>query len=205
MSYFCIIQSVRLQKHNHSNFIAMSTNKHISRSAFLKRSTLGLGALFAGINVKAAAGNAGAIDVKAAFSPQWNSSWQPERPNRLSAITHRLAEIGLSGEHGRALVQVSDWPFPEWESETLSGSMKYAAGAMRIAQNAPLRILQGELIVGSATIAESTWHMIPLLKIPSVSHTTLGFNKVLHIGYKGIRNEINERLNRGGLDEHGVD
>ena len=183
----------------------MGTNNHISRSAFLKRSTLGLGALFAGVNVKAGTSNAGAIEGKEPFSLQWNSSFHPDRPSRLSAITHRLAEIGLSGEHGRALVQVSDWPFPEWESESLSGSMKYAAGAMRIAQNAPLRILQGELIVGSATVAEATWHMIPLLKIPSVSHTTLGFNKVLHTGYKGIRNEINERLNRGGLDEHGVD
>ena len=68
-----------------------------------------------------------------------------------------------------------------------------------------MRILPGELIVGSATLREAAQHRIPALNMGSVSHTTVGFAKVLHQGYKGLRAEIDERLSRGGLDSHGTD
>ena len=35
----------------------------------------------------------------------------------------------------------------------------------------------------------------------SVSHTTLGFEHALEVGYNGLKAEIEERFSRGGLDE----
>jgi len=79
----------------------------------------------------------------------------------------------------------------------------YAEAVRLIALNAPLRIIDGEKLVGAATLKEAMRHNVPVLRCPSVSHTTLGFEKALAIGYKGIRTEIEERLCRGGLDENG--
>ena len=184
----------------------MNQKERISRAEFLKRSSLGLCALFVGLNKDLFAGSISNTDVKSSCDPlyNWGRAWHPESPRRLSDITHHLAQIGLSGEHGRNL-SFASWDFPEGRDASLSNNMKYGYAAMSIAQNAPLRILPGELIVGSATLREGAQHLIPLLKMGSVSHTTVGFEKVLNTGYKGLRAEIEERLNRGGLDDHGTD
>ena len=79
----------------------------------------------------------------------------------------------------------------------------YAEAVRLIALNAPLRIIDGEKLVGAATLKKAMGHIVPALCCPSVSHTTLGFEKALAVGYKGIRKEIEERLSRGGLDESG--
>ena len=184
----------------------MNNQERISRSEFLKRSSLGLCALFVGLNEKVFAGSAPA---KALSEPgehlyNWGQAWHPESPKRLSDITHHLAQMGLSGQHGRNMPTV-DWEFPEGRDEKLSNNRKYGYAALSVARNAPLRILPGELIVGSATLREAAQHRIPALNMGSVSHTTVGFAKVLHQGYKGLRAEIDERLSRGGLDSHGTD
>ena len=184
----------------------MNNQERISRSEFLKRSSLGLCALFVGLNEKVFAGSAPA---KALSEPgehlyNWGQPWHPESPKRLSDITHHLAQMGLSGQHGRNMPTV-DWEFPEGRDEKLSNNRKYGYAALSVARNAPLRILPGELIVGSATLREAAQHRIPALNMGSVSHTTVGFAKVLHQGYKGLRAEIDERLSRGGLDSHGTD
>ncbi|MDR1171926.1 MAG: hypothetical protein LBL24_05690 [Bacteroidales bacterium] len=179
----------------------MEAKNHISREEFLKRASLGVCALSLGLPASAKQNkqNPDIPDVN-----RWRLSWQPERPCRLSAATHRLAQRGLSGEFGRSLANAG-WSCPELQDASLSASQKYALAAMSVAQNAPLRILPGELIVGSATLLESANHVTPLLNIGSTSHTTIGFEKVLKTGYSGLRAEINERLGRGNLDEHGTD
>ena len=184
----------------------METKERITRGEFLKRSSLGLCALFVGLDQNLFAGQKTAAETAGGTDPvyNWGSAWHPERPNRLSPITHHLAEIGLSGEHGRSLVRAT-WDTPEMKDDSLSVTQKYAAAAMSVARNAPLRILPGELIVGSATMREAAQHVVPVLNIGSVSHTTIGFEKVLNTGYKGLRSEINERLLRGGLDDHGTE
>lgn len=184
----------------------MNQKERISRAEFLKRSSLGLCALFVGLNKNLFAESTANTDVKSACDPlyNWGRAWHPESPRRLSDITHHLAQIGLSGEHGRNL-SYANWDFPEGRDASLSNNMKYGYAAMSIARNAPLRILPGELIVGSATLREGAQHITPLLKMSSISHTTVGFEKVLNTGYKGLRAEIEERLNRGGLDDHGTD
>jgi formate C-acetyltransferase len=180
----------------------MEIGNRISRKEFLKKTSLGICALSAtGLSTLSAKEKQNSDIIHA---NRWRLSWQPERPRRLSAVTHQLAQRGLSGEFGRSLVK-ADWSFPEAQDTSLSPSQKYALAAMSVALNVPLRILPGELIVGSATILESAQHRTPLLDIDSTSHTTIGFGKALKTGYKGMRTEINERLSRGGLDAHGVD
>jgi len=121
---------------------------------------------------------------------------------RLSAETHELARRAMSGEHGGALVPA---PFgPDHESlQGLSADMQYAQALMLMCELAPLRILPGELVVGSATLREAAYHTTPGLDVPSTSHTTVGFDRALKIGYRGLRREIEDRLSRNGLDERG--
>ncbi len=77
--------------------------------------------------------------------------------------------------------------------------------AMSVAKNAPLRIEPGKIIVGSATLLESTTQTTPLTGLPGTSHTTLGFQDVLTIGYTGLQKKIEKRLALGGLDPKGED
>ena len=175
----------------------------MSRADFLKVSTLSLGGLFLGLKPTGAdAAPVGAVAGadKNDLYKSWKSPWQPEVPHRLSAVTHELARKGLSGENGRTMKMV-DWN-PQIDP-ALPPQMKYAAAAKSIAENAPLRILPGELIVGSATLLEATHERIPILECISVTHTTLDFERILTLGYNGLRKQIRDRLAAGTLDEKG--
>lgn len=128
----------------------------------------------------------------------------PESPRRLCAETRRLAARGLSGEFGRAL-QHADPALKEMlPSGDIEPDVRYAAAVALIAESAPLRILPEERIVGAATYREAAGHAVPILEIDSTSHLTPGFDRVLSVGYAGLRASIRERLARGGLDGKGV-
>ena len=124
---------------------------------------------------------------------------RPELPRRLDAGTRRLAARGLSGEFGRAL-QNADPALKEMlPSGDITPDARYAAAVALIAESAPLRILPEERIVGAATYREAA-----ILEISSTSHLTPGFDRVLSMGYDGVRASIRERLSNGGLDDKGV-
>ena len=127
-----------------------------------------------------------------------------ENPRRLSDETHVLAHRFLSGEFGRAM-ETADFSLGEQETTGLSENMKYGLATRLVAQNAPLRILPGERIVGATTLREATWHQVPLMQIASVSHTTIGFDRALKLGLKTYRVDIERQLAKGNLDEQGVD
>ena len=153
-----------------------------------------------------------------------------EGARRLSAATRALAERYLSGEIGRA-IKPADFSIPqEFYLSAPTLNQQYAEAVRLIAANAPLRILRDEKIVGAATLCEAMRHSVPLLAqsyaartvpcgdwigkqplasapalLSSVSHTTLDFEKALKVGYKGIRSEIIERMDRGGFDADGED
>jgi pyruvate-formate lyase len=130
--------------------------------------------------------------------------------HRLSPVTHQLATRAKAGEWGRALV---DLPLhvesiPGWE--LMSQEMRYAHGIRLIADNAPLRITPGELLVGAATLYGATLHRLPLrfqneFAFYSVSHLTCGFDHVMQVGYDGLRAQVQARLAKGDLDEKGQD
>ena len=174
----------------------------MTRADFLKVSSLGLGGLPLGLNAPALQASESAAVKEKKLADSWRSPWQPAPPKRLSDLTHELAWKGLSGENGRSMGPVT------WKEEidpSLPPQHRYAAAAMSVAKNAPLRIFPGELIVGSATLTEAVWARVPVLGTEGVNHTTLDFERVLNLGYNGLRKEVEARISAGGLDERGLD
>ncbi len=124
---------------------------------------------------------------------------------RLSLATHELADHYLSGRIGRAIQPVAFTPAPEFLAQAPTPNRHYAEAVRLIAAQAPLRILPGERLVGAATLKEAMQHRMPATPFGSLSHSTLGFEKAMQVGYRGIRAEIEARMRRGGLDEEGED
>ncbi|HCE43218.1 MAG TPA: hypothetical protein DET40_06700 [Lentisphaeria bacterium] len=125
-------------------------------------------------------------------------------PQRLSDGTRALAARYLSGEFGRSMSDIQPIP-PAFYRKAPTQTQLYSEAIRIIAENAALRIIQGEKLAGAATLKTAMCHTVPVLNMPSVSHTTIGFEKALSIGYRGIRKEIEERLDRKGLDDEGRD
>ncbi|HNR29946.1 MAG TPA: pyruvate formate lyase family protein [Candidatus Hydrogenedentes bacterium] len=126
---------------------------------------------------------------------RWDDFWRPDTPCRLSETTRRLAARAISGEHGRAMARATFALDPAAVAD-LSPDMRYARAVQLVAEQAPLRVLPSELIVGSATLLEAPAHLAPLADVHSTSHTTLGFAQVLRSGYRGLRQRIEDRLAR---------
>ncbi|HEY3377572.1 MAG TPA: pyruvate formate lyase family protein [Armatimonadota bacterium] len=128
---------------------------------------------------------------------------------QLSPATHALAQRALDGEFGRTLV---DLPLTlDADRDTLAGAQaetRYAQGVRLIAAHAPVRIIAGERLVGSATLALAPRHALPIYQdgkpaFGSTSHVTLGFEHALRVGYRGLREEVRARLAQGALDAEG--
>lgn len=131
------------------------------------------------------------------------TGFRPER--RLSAETRALASRYLSGEVGRTIREAAFAISPEFLKGRPTPNQHYAEAVRLIAAHAPLRILPEEKLVGAATLIEAARHQVPLTPFRSISHTTAGFEKALRIGYRGLREQCEERLARGGLDADGAD
>ncbi len=178
----------------------MAKDNGINRRDFLRT---GAAALGGGLLYLSAGGQAEAGSEK--LMQTLTSPTTFPSPKRLSDITHALAQRGLSGEFGRATVSAGVKLEDLMDVTGVSEEMRCAHAIEFIAERAPLRILPGERIVGSATYNEAVHHAIPIYNKGSVSHTTLGFDKALRVGYKGLRKEIEDRQTRGGLDDKGAD
>ena len=127
-------------------------------------------------------------------------------PQRLPAATRALAARYLSGEFFRAMQPASFGLPPELYLSLPTPNRLYAEAVRLVAERAPLRVLPGEHLAGAATLREAPDHCIPLLPWwSSVSHTTLGFDKALRLGCRGLRQEVEARLAAGNLDEDGRD
>ena len=136
------------------------------------------------------------------YVDNWKSPWHPEVPRRLCDLTHELARQGLSGEWGAKMTKV------DWKADIPSDLMpqsRDALSAMSVAENAPLRIEKGMLVVGSATLIEGTQGRNPVLGIGAIDHVTVGFERVMNLGFDGLRKEIRHRLATADMDEYGKD
>jgi formate C-acetyltransferase len=171
----------------------------LSRREFIK-TTAAVGGVAAASGL--VAGGTAAANVPA--HQPWLNPWRPECPKLLSDATHELARRAIMGEHGRGMAPAA-FALDEVEVAGMSPDMRYAHAVKLVAERAPLRILPGELVVGSATLKEAPAHSTPVAKVSSVSHTTIGFDRVLKTGYKALRQRIQERLRRGDLPEGGED
>ena len=126
-----------------------------------------------------------------------------QKPHRLHESTVTLALRGLSGEFGRQLVPADPALGAGLPRDGVTPEMRYALAVRLIAETAPLRILPEERIVGAATYREAAYHTTPINGGPSTSHLTLGFDRILSLGYQGLRMEIEQRRARKDLDAKG--
>jgi pyruvate-formate lyase len=178
----------------------MKQKSNLDRRAFIKdTATLG-GGLILGQGISQEAQASHGLDLLAS----WDDPRRPEVPRRLTEVTRELARRALSGEY-REQTKNAEFALKKESLAGLSRNMRYGKSAMLVAEKAPLRIIFGERIVGSATLLEAVKHSVPVLNISSTSHTTIGWHRVLKIGYRGLRQEIEDRLARRGLDESGID
>ena len=126
------------------------------------------------------------------------------RPVRLSEATRLFAYESLSGKYGRALQD--HLTLPREAVQGLSPYARYDLLIMKIAREAPLRVIPGEMLAGSATLIASTRHIIPVLDergeeiMHSVSHTTPGFDGVVRDGLDSYEARVDRRL-AGPCDE----
>lgn len=122
------------------------------------------------------------------------------RPKRLSEKTRQFAWDSINGKYGRALYsspclhmeapQAFD-QFPDMKKQDMM--------IRKMAEDAPLRICDGEWICGSATLLDATKHVIPVkvedaFVFAGVSHLTCGFDKVLAMGLDAYKAQIDKRL-----------
>lgn len=128
-----------------------------------------------------------------------------QKLHRLNAATVNLARRGLSGEFGRQLVSADPALAAQLAKDGVTPEMRYALAVRLVAETAPLRILPKERIVGAATYREAAYHATPIHGEASTSHLTLGFDRILPLGYKGLRLEIEQRRARKNLDAQGED
>lgn len=131
-----------------------------------------------------------------------------ERPVRLAEATRRFAYDSLHHKYGLdtkktpavALDDIADF-------EQLSHIARYDAAIRRIAEQAPLRIVEGERVSGAATLGRAINHVVPAtykgeIVCGSVSHLTLDFETVLKKGVNAIRAEAEAALARHTGTKH---
>ena len=125
-----------------------------------------------------------------------------KRPIRLSAATRQFAYDSLNRKYG-----LDTWKTPCVTLDGVDGfeSMteleKYDIAVRKIAEEAPIRICEGELISGAATLGRALWCDVPALregKAPfhSVSHLTVDFETVLQYGINHIRSTAEISLDK---------
>ena len=128
-----------------------------------------------------------------------------KRPIRLSEATRQFAYDSLNRKFG-----LDTWKTPYIALDDVEGfdSMteleKYDIAVRKIAEEAPIRICEGELISGAATLGIAIQHNVPVQYNDktiwsSISHLTVGFETVLKYGVDHIRNtaEISLEKHRG--------
>lgn len=125
-----------------------------------------------------------------------------KRPVRLCEATRRFAYESLHGKYGddtlkTLYVTVDD----VYGFDDMLDYDRYVCCIDAIVRKCPLRFVEGERLIGAATLGSATTHIVPAIRneqytFGSVSHVTLGFDRVLKIGLVGIEKELEEYNDR---------
>ena len=116
-----------------------------------------------------------------------------ERPKRLCDSTREFAKRSQDREFGIDTKRTPAVQLDGYEDfENLSPLEKYDAAIEKIVNEAPVRICEGELISGAATLGCAIDHLIPATYkgeavFMGISHLTVDFESVLKIGIDGIK------------------
>ncbi|MCI9415462.1 MAG: hypothetical protein HFJ79_09860 [Clostridiales bacterium] len=133
------------------------------------------------------------------------SAVKEPRPVRLDEQTRAFAERSLSGLYGREAEQT---PAVSLDGIPGFGEMapyeQYDRAIWTIAEKAPLRLGEEELLCGAATLGLAIEHTVPATYrgqavFPGVSHLTLGFSEALRLGVDDYQRRIDCRLAQGDL------
>lgn len=110
------------------------------------------------------------------------------RPIRLDEKTRLWAWESLQGRYGDEAIAWDSVSLDDIEGfEALSPLDQYDMAIRRIAEEAPLRYVPGEVVSGSATLGLATQHCLPARRngkpvMGSISHLTLDFESVVSQG-----------------------
>lgn len=120
------------------------------------------------------------------------------RPVRLSEKTRQFAYDSLHHKYGldtRKTDAVALDGIPNFEN--LTPLEQYDIAIREICKNAPIRICDGELVSGAATMGGAIKHVVPVTyggeeeyKLAGISHLTVDFGTVLKHGMTGIRARV---------------
>ncbi len=123
-----------------------------------------------------------------------------KRPIRLCDATRRFAKESLEHRYGletREIKAVSMDGYEGFDRMTLLE--QYDAAIYAIAEQAPIRICDGERISGAATLGAAIEHCVPATYhdkeiFYSISHLTPDFETVVRYGLDHIRAQVESRL-----------
>ncbi len=134
---------------------------------------------------------------------EFYTSSKYKRPIRLDEKTREFAYESLHCKYGRDTRKV---PYVSLKHiagyETMSALDQYNCAILEIAKTAPIRICEGELVSGAATLGDAIGHNVPARfddtreEMRSVSHLTVDFFEVLEIGMDGIRAKAEEAFKK---------
>lgn len=124
------------------------------------------------------------------------------RPIRLCEKTRLFAAESLGHKYGLETKKTRGIPLDDIEGfESLTPCRKYDLAVRRIAETAPIRICDGELVSGSATLGAAISHLVPALYkgealCRSISHLTPDFFTVVKYGIDSIRARAERALEK---------
>jgi len=124
------------------------------------------------------------------------------RPVRLCEKTRLFAAESLGHKYGLETKKTRGVTLDDIEGfENLTPCRKYDLAVRRIAETAPIRICDGELVSGSATLGAAISHLVPALYkgeplCRSISHLTPDFFTVVRDGIDSIRARAERALEK---------
>ena len=127
------------------------------------------------------------------------------RPIRLSENTRKFAFDSLNRKYGLDTLRVKSISLDGIEDfSSYSLIEQYDIAIKKIAEEAPVRICEGEKISGAATLGDAILHRVPATRdgktiCASISHLTVDFETVLKHGVNFIRKnaEFAHELHKG--------
>jgi len=146
------------------------------------------------------------------MSYEFYSTFPKTRPIRTSEKTRKFAKESLEAKYGREALKTMAIEADGIEGfDELSAYDKYDISIRLVAENAPIRICDDELLCGSSTLGEAIDHSVPVTfggksikhryGLDSVSHVTSGFDRALREGLDSYRVRIHKRMERGTTPE----
>ena len=121
-----------------------------------------------------------------------------KRPIRLSEQTRKFAYESLGRKYGLDTLKTDSISLDNIENfSVLSSLEKYNIAILKIAEEAPIRICEGERLSGAATLGLAIKHTVPATYngtpvCSSISHLTVDFETVLKEGVNSIKIKAEE-------------